>query len=437
MYFRRRENLTWEQLYFAANAEYKSNQQKELDRLAQRERLANEAREAARHLKEEAERVRLEKEAAEKCKREEEEERKREEQRKKEEAERQLKLQKEKAAAAEARKEVASFILGDLIELSDEEDDSDKRKDKKKENNDLKMPTDEVKIKQEPNLPSNDPPSPSKSPSKDVDNNKNEEEEKKENELIDASKIEREKDETVNDDQIIPNKNLDNEKNEENALNTENVMMHTDDLPKGDNVVVGDTKERNPKAGTSDFDYDTTIAEIGGLIADPDVLYALRHLKSIGKVLRIQDTVPGRRGALFQENTGNVNVKQEPDMSSKLFTSPPKGGQRFLGMKRHTPQSFLYPGNTKKKRTGTPGRSNFGGSPSSTPYRPDICVAQADNKAKCAAQCDQFIKRKKLTNTNKSLVYQHVQKKGLEIIDYDTKPQRYIWQYCVVYENLQ
>ena len=73
---------------------------------------------------------------------------------------------------------------------------------------------------------------------------------------------------------------------------------------------------------------------------------------------------------------------------------------------------------------GTPGHSSFCGSPSSTLFRPDVCIAQAGYKAKNAAQCDSFIKRKKLA-ANKAAIFQVIQDKELDIIEYDSKPQTF------------
>ena len=55
------------------------------------------------------------------------------------------------------------------------------------------------------------------------------------------------------------------------------------------------------------------------------------------------------------------------------------------------------------------------------------CIAQADYKAKNAAQCDVFLKRKKVTTSNKALIFQHIKDKELEIIEYDTKPLSFYW----------
>ena len=78
---------------------------------------------------------------------------------------------------------------------------------------------------------------------------------------------------------------------------------------------------------------------------------------------------------------------------------------------------------------GTPGCSSFCGSPSSTPFRPDVCIAQADYKAKNAAQCDLFIKCKRLTAANKAAIFQVIQDNELDIIEYDSKPQTF---FCIM-----
>ena len=43
LYFKRKENLSWEQMYIAASKEYRSNQQKQLNRIAEKERVKAEA----------------------------------------------------------------------------------------------------------------------------------------------------------------------------------------------------------------------------------------------------------------------------------------------------------------------------------------------------------------------------------------------------------
>ena len=78
---------------------------------------------------------------------------------------------------------------------------------------------------------------------------------------------------------------------------------------------------------------------------------------------------------------------------------------------------------------GTPGCISFCGSPLSTLFRPDVCITQADYKSKNAAQCDSFIKHKKLTAANKAAIFQVIQDKELDIIEYDSKPQTF---FCIM-----
>ena len=105
----------------------------------------------------------------------------------------------------------------------------------------------------------------------------------------------------------------------------------------------------------------------------------------------------------------------------KIFSGVPHGQKMFVGYKRHSAETFSD-ASTTKKRKGTPGRSSVGGSPISTPLRPDICKGQADIRSKSASQCDTFIKRKKMTASNKMVIFQAVANKEREIIEYDDQP---------------
>ena len=330
MYFKRKENLSWEQMYIAANEEYKMNQQKQLNRIAEKEQLKAEAAEAARKAKEEEKRVQREKEEAEERKRKEEEERKRQLQREQEEKERQIRLKQEQEAADEARKEVKSFLLGDLIELSEEDEAPEPANPNK---------ITPAKIKKELV-------SPRKSPIQKPDKQTEPTEDKKQGEIIDSSNIKKEKTDNlgvsphthspVKPDSILkPNDTDKSEPPEKADMNIQQKIVLSSQPT---------AKETNPnKQPDSEMDHDQILAEIGTLIVDPDVINGLCYMKSLGQTIRegrpptqpVHVPNPNRRIGLFQEFEGTLlpNLKQEQDTSGKIFASPPAGVKKFFGMK--------------------------------------------------------------------------------------------------------
>ena len=295
-------------MYITANEEYKANQQKQLNRIAEKERLKAEAAEAARKAKEEEERVQREKEEAEERKRKEEEERKCQLQREQEEKERQIRLKQEPEAADEARKEVKSFLLGDLIELSEEDEAPEPANPNK---------ITPAKIKKEPV-------SPRKSPIQKPDEQTEPTEDKKQEEIIDSSNIKKEKTDNlgvsphthspVKPDSIWkPNDTDKSEPPEKADMNIQ---------PKIVLCSQPTAKETNPnKQPDSEMDHAQILSEIGTLIVDPDVLNGLHYMKSLGQTIRegrpptqpVHVPNPNRCTGLFQEFEGTLlpNLKQE------------------------------------------------------------------------------------------------------------------------------
>ena len=378
---------------------------------------------------EEQERVLCEKKEAEELQRQQEEERKHELQRQEEERLKKIQREKEEKEALEAHKEVKNFLLGDLIHISDDDDSEDNAE---KEEDDKKI--DETKVKKEASTEDNVTP---KSPEK------TKTPEKKEPTLIPPGSIKKENPDVFTkspqqQENIVPK--VHTKEDVENSDDfTKKVPSETGSLSgqcaeiSGNKVVI---QHRCKDSARDDVDADNALAEIGALICDPDVLFALRNLKSIGQSMQQSQTGsrtahrqfqvpnPNRKTCLFQDDDTVRGMKQEEAENEKLFSSPPQSSKKFIGMKRHTSQSFMDAGSAKRKKTssGTPVRGSMVGSPSSTPYRPEICIAQADYKAKNTAQCDTFLKRKKVTSANKAAVFQHIKDKELEIIEYDTQP---------------
>ena len=81
IYFNKKPNLTWEQMYLTANAEYSQKQQKQLQKIAKKECLEKEAREKECLEKEKEQHILLEKQQAEERERKLEEERQHEKKR--------------------------------------------------------------------------------------------------------------------------------------------------------------------------------------------------------------------------------------------------------------------------------------------------------------------------------------------------------------------
>ena len=176
-----------------------------------------------------------------------------------------------------------------------------------------------------------------------------------------------------------------------------------------------------------------SIAELGSLIMDEDVHYALQNLKQLGIEMR-----KSQRSLFEQEKeesdnivfsssgstansavVGIVQIKQEKDeqngvktrSSSNLHSPSP---QLFHGMKRYSEESFSeMMSQSKRRKTGnTPSCQK---TPVSTPNRvpalADECLSQVEIKCKKADQGYNFLRTKKVTKTNNALVFKTVREK--------------------------
>ena len=251
-------------------------------------------------------------------------------QREQEEKERQIKLKQEQEAADEACKEVKSFLLSDLIELSEEDETPEPP-------NLNKMTPTKVKKELE---------SPKKSTIQKPDEQTEPKEDNKPEEIIDTSNIKKEKTDNlgmslhthspVEPDSILkPNETDKSENPEKTDMNIQ---------PKIVPSTQPTAKETNPnKQPNLEMDHDQVLAEIGTLIVDPDVLNALCYMKSLGQTIRegrppaqpVHVPNPNRHAGLFQEFEGTPlsNVKQKQETSGKIFASPPARVKKFFGMK--------------------------------------------------------------------------------------------------------
>ena len=214
-------------------------------------------------------------------------------------------------------------------------------------------------------------------------------------------------------------------------------------------------QERTVDVNQRNFDIATTLGknlqEVSSALLDPDVTYALKHLKQIGIELRkynekedSSSQKPVHR-MLDMGHLGNepnsagptqmlspLQIKTEKEDAVPVNTpsfpasSPPPTQRLFTGMKRCTSDTFTDAVSTKKpRRGGTPGRGRVA-SPAHTPVRHtrniDECIAQADAKSKNAEIGNKFLRSKKVTPANGSIVFDAVRDQKREIIEFPFTP---------------
>ena len=183
-----------------------------------------------------------------------------------------------------------------------------------------------------------------------------------------------------------------------------------------------------------------SIAELGSLIMDEDVHFALRNLKELGiqmrksrRTLFEQEKEEGDQsvfsGSLATVNSpvlGTLQIKQENDVQNRVQTrstsilrSPPL--QLFQGMKRHSEETFAgtMSASKRKKNGNTPSHSR---TPASTPNRiaasTDQCASQSEIKCKKADQGNTFLQTKKITKSNNSAIFKSVHDKQRDIVEF-------------------
>ena len=190
----------------------------------------------------------------------------------------------------------------------------------------------------------------------------------------------------------------------------------------------------------ADIHLRQSIAELGALIMDEDIHFALRNLKELGiqmrktrRILFEQEKEEGDHsvltGSLTAVNSpilGTLQIKQENDVpngvqmrSTSSLRSPP--AQLFQGMKRHNEETFAGSmlASKRKKNGNTPSR---GRTPASTPNRiaasTDQCVSQAEIKCKKADQGNTFLQTKKITKSNNVAIFKSVRDKERDIVKF-------------------
>ena len=126
-----------------------------------------------------------------------------------------------------------------------------------------------------------------------------------------------------------------------------------------------------------------------------------------------------------QEN-GSVPGKGSGDIVNPALTSPPPVAQMFLGMKRHTLQSFSEVILTKKRKVSTPACKNIG-SPVVSPFRPTSsvaeCIAKVDSICKLSDVGNTFLKKKKITPTHSQAICDAVGQYNRKIFEFNESHQ--------------
>ena len=197
---------------------------------------------------------------------------------------------------------------------------------------------------------------------------------------------------------------------------------------------------------------ESKLTELGALIVDDDVLYALKNLKQMGQTMKqaVQNdaeafnqssSLHGR--SLFRDVRSNVSgtvnpvnimtldgtpafIKQE-SWSGISYASPPPAGRVFSGLKHLSSEGFVKnTSSAKRKRTGsTPAQSPSIGSQSHAKSSTEILQSQAEAKGKLALAVETFIRKKKLTNSNCMTIYDSVVKRKRDVIQFDDGPQSF------------
>ena len=194
------------------------------------------------------------------------------------------------------------------------------------------------------------------------------------------------------------------------------------------------------------------LKEVGTLLIDPDVVYALHNIQKLGRAMHSQQeqqppaldhgndnldapTGTSRARNLFppKDMLPLAQIKVETsevssaDDGSGVLCTPPVGGKMFPGRKRHTQESVTDIVSSKK-HTGTPGRTGSTtpvGSPNRTISSTENWIAQADARSKSADVGNTCLKKKKITQANVAAVYNAISKHKREIVEFEYTDQSF------------
>ena len=251
-------------------------------------------------------------------------------------------------------------------------------------------------------------------------------------------------------------------KAEESSVQGEFKTKHpnSSDITGGSRITANQTGKGNPSnevvvkpvgMDPQSEQVESKLTELGALIVDDDVLYALKNLKQMGQTMKqaVQNDVEVfnqlsllRGRSLFRDVRSNVSgtvnpvdimipldgtpafIKQE-SRSGISYASPPPAGRVFGGLKRLSSEGFVEnTSSVKRKRTGsTPALSPSIESPSHAKSSMEILQSQAEAKGKLALVAETFIWKKKLTNSNRMTIYDSVVKRKHDVIQFDNGPQ--------------
>ena len=371
LYFEKLENVSWECMYMLANEEYREKQRNQLVRLCEYQ-SKKEAASLAKE-QEEAEKARKEKEDADRA----EAERLRQLQLKEEEARQEREREEKKAKA-----QFSSCLPNTLIEISSGEEFSDMDEDPKDEvdNPKIKEEKDDPDFKKVENVSKSGNEDKSKPHGGDVPNGDanpgdvggtKPDAENNDNHLKTPAEIKTEPKSLQS-----PNKGNDIPKNGASVTGTEPVLFKLVRMdPRTDQI-------------------QSTLTELGNLIIDDDVLYALRNLKQVRRTMKeaVENDAEalksklGNQGcgrSLFRDINPNVSGMNPVNILTPLqaaatikqeertgFSSPPHSRDKaFTGRKQLDSEAFLdsygsSSSTAKQRRTGsTPGRASNLSSP--------------------------------------------------------------------------
>ena len=243
---------------------------------------------------------------------------------------------------------------------------------------------------------------------------------------------------------------------------TSPVHPNSSDITGGSRITSNQTGKGNPPnevvvkpvwMDPQSEQVESKLTELGALIVDDDVLYALKNLKQMGQTMKqaVQNDAEAFNqssllcgSSLFRDVRSNVSgtvnpvdimtpldgtpafIKQE-SQSGISYASPPPAGRVFSGLKCLSSEEFVKnTSSAKRKRTGsTPAQSPSIGSPSHAKSSMEILQSQTEAKGKLALAAEMFIRKKKLTNSNCMTIYDSVVKRKHDVIQFDDGPQSF------------
>ena len=393
-------------MYDLANEEYVEKQKKSLEK---KERQRQKA-EMMRLVKEKAQCEKEEQEWIEREKAKEEAERLAKEQREKEEQIRLKVLEKQKLLEQEAKEAFGKFLPINLINISSDDESSEDEEETKEDENKSKTGTvngnkdlttfNPVKLKKEKIDPELDiiatpPPMPEPMP-----------EETNTKEGLDSDKRKKDMNDTSATAPVTKIK-----KEPENGET--NIPPAQPDVPDSQPELQVQNIRMDPRSDQ----IESKLTEIGALVVDEDILYALHNLKDLGK----NTPTP---------ISGNASTIKQESHESEMFNSPAPPGRVFGGMKQLSSDAFaelMSSAKRNKSKTTTPNQHSTSGSPGPFLNPTDMLQAQAEAKGKSAITADNFIRKKKITDRNHSNLFDSVAKKNRDVIQFEDGPQSFYW----------